>query len=142
MRWDGKSEKTLFFGCSWCRFCTQLETLSSPFFLMNWFYNNAGAADGPHDEETMAARDKEPKVLVWHSGLAEGWQEVAQLKPVWWGKAAVKGAAVRKPAVKESARELKEDAGRRAPMPLAPTQPAGSGGVGAFLKRLLGRVKK
>ena len=107
---------------------------------MNWYINNAGAAEGPNDDAAMAALVREKKLaldsLVWHAGL-DAWQTVAQLSPSWWvGKPAV--------AVSQQPAKAKADAsGRHLAGPKAPTSEATEDkGGGGFLKRLFGFGKK
>ncbi|WP_409215578.1 DUF4339 domain-containing protein [Prosthecobacter sp.] len=107
---------------------------------MNWYINNAGAAEGPMDESAMAELARAKKLaldsLVWHAGL-EAWQTVAQLSPAWWaGKPAQ--VAEKKPA------KSKDDASaRRLAGPKAPTSEAAEAKEGGgFLKRLFGFGKK
>lgn len=108
---------------------------------MNWYINNAGAAEGPKDEAAMAelVREKKlnPESLVWHAGL-DAWQTVAQLAPSWWtGK---KPAPV---APKSAAMPKPESAPRRLPGPKAPGGDApGEQSDGGFFKRLFGFGKK
>lgn len=107
---------------------------------MNWYINNAGAAEGPNDEAAMAAMVREKKLaldsLVWHAGL-DAWQTVAQLSPAWWGGKPASAAA------KQSATGKADASGRRLSGPKAPTSDATeekSGG--GFLKRLFSFGKK
>lgn len=57
---------------------------------MNWYLNNAGAAEGPYDEAVMTEMAQEQKIdsdsLVWHAGL-DAWALVAAISPPWWGAA-------------------------------------------------------
>ncbi|MDZ4405101.1 DUF4339 domain-containing protein [Prosthecobacter sp.] len=107
---------------------------------MNWYYNNAGAAEGPMDDHAMAELVRAKKLamdsLVWHAGL-DAWQTVAQLSPSWWaGKAAT--VAEKKPAKGKSDSSIRRLAG-----PNAPTAEAAEGKAGGgFLKRLFGFGKK
>lgn len=107
---------------------------------MNWYINNAGAAEGPLDENAMIELVRAKKLaldsLVWHAGL-EAWQTVAQLSPAWWGGKPA-------PVVEKKTAAGKKDSGiRRLTGPQAPTsdaaEPKESGG---FLKRLFGFGKK
>lgn len=106
---------------------------------MNWYINNAGAAEGPHDEAAMAGFVREKKLsmdsLVWHAGL-EAWQTVAQLSPSWLGGKAA-------PVAGQKAATDKKDSGvRRLAGPKAPTAEAVEEKSGGFLKRLFGFGKK
>lgn len=107
---------------------------------MNWYINNAGAAEGPHDEAAMAdmvrAKQLTSDSLVWHAGL-EAWQTVAQLSPSWSGGKVV-------PVVEKKGAVEKKDSGvRRLAVPIAPTaEEAERKEGGGFLKRLFGFGKK
>jgi hypothetical protein len=112
---------------------------------MNWYFNNAGAAEGPHDDDAMTALAREKKIvadsLVWHPGL-ESWQAVAALSPSWWGdqlpKPAAKTAATAKKKAVESG-----TAERRLGGPMAPTSEAVEKPErGGLLKRLFGFGRK
>ena len=107
---------------------------------MNWYINNAGAAEGPMDENAMAELARAKKLaldsLVWHAGL-EAWQTVAQLSPSWW---AGKPAQV---AEKHPAKAREVASARRLSGPNAPTSKATEAKEGGgFLKRLFGFGKK
>lgn len=106
---------------------------------MNWYINNAGAAEGPKDDAAMAELVREKKLsldsLVWHAGL-EAWQTVAQLSPSWLGG---KAAPV---AEKKSSQDKKDSGVRRLAGPKAPTAEASEEKSGGFLKRLFGFGKK
>ncbi|WP_395716219.1 DUF4339 domain-containing protein [Prosthecobacter sp.] len=106
---------------------------------MNWYINNAGAAEGPKDDAAMAEliRDKKLSMdsLIWHAGL-EAWQTVAQLSPAWLGGTA-------KPVVEKKEAVEKKDSGvRRLAGPKVPTAEAAGEKSGGFLKRLFGFGKK
>lgn len=107
---------------------------------MNWYINNAGAAEGPMDDPAMAELVRAKKLdldsLVWHAGL-DAWQPVAQLSPSWWtGKSAP--AAEKKPA-----KEKADASARRLSGPKAPTSDAAEAKAGGgFLKRLFAFGKK
>jgi hypothetical protein len=106
---------------------------------MNWYINNAGAAEGPKDDAAMAELVREKKLsmdsLIWHAGL-DAWQTVAQLSPSWLGGKA-------KPVVeKKEAVEKKESGVRRLAGPKAPTAETSEEKPGGFLKRLFGLGKK
>ncbi len=112
---------------------------------MHWYFNNAGAAEGPHDDDAMMAMAREKKIasdsLVWHPGL-ESWQAVAALSPSWWGDQLPKPTAKTAATTKKKAIET-ETAARRLGGPLAPTtevteKPEGGG----LLKRLFGFARK
>lgn len=105
---------------------------------MNWYYNNDGCADGPHDESAMRDFIQAGRIhagtLIWHAGL-ELWQEAGMLKAMWWQQ------NVPTPASSTKAND-KTQGLHRSPMPLAPTEkPAISKGGGLF-KRLFGRKDK
>lgn len=57
---------------------------------MNWYLNNAGAAEGPYDDSVMTEMAQAQKIdsdsLVWHAGL-DAWALVAAISPSWWGAA-------------------------------------------------------
>jgi len=112
------------------------------YFKMNWYYNNAGAAEGPMDDQAMTELVRVKKLmsdsLVWHAGL-EAWQTVAALAPAWWA------ASLPTPAVaaKKPAKEKADSGGRRLAEPNAPnTEAAETKEGGGFLKRLFGFGKK
>lgn len=114
---------------------------------MNWYINNAGAAEGPMDENAMAelarARKLASDSLVWHADL-ESWQTVAALAPSWWSAVLPTPAGRPVPAVEKKAGKAKaESSARRLSEPKAPTNEAAeakeSGGI---LKRLFGFGKK
>ena len=120
---------------------------------MNWYINNAGAAEGPHDERAMAELARAQKLasdsLVWHSGL-ESWQTVAALSPAWWG-AVLPTPADRPAPVLETKpipsaaplRSQQEAAPRRLTGPNAPSaETAAPKENGGLLKRLFGFGKK
>lgn len=106
---------------------------------MNWYINNAGAAEGPKDDAAMAELVREKKLsldsLVWHAGL-DAWQTVAQISPAWLG---VKAA----PVVEKKAADKKDSGVRRLAEPKAPTaETEEKKEGGGFLKRLFGFGKK
>lgn len=112
---------------------------------MNWYFNNAGAADGPHDDDAMTALAREKKIaadsLVWHPGL-ESWQAVAALSPSWWGDQVPKPAGRAAPAGKKTTPES-GIAARRLGGPMAPTtEVAEKAERGGLLKRLFGFGRK
>lgn len=107
---------------------------------MNWYINNAGAAEGPKDDAAMAELVREKKLtpdsLVWHAGL-EAWQAAAQLSPAWLG------GQVKQVAEKRKTEGKQAPGARRLVAPKAPTtgaaeKPEGGG----LLKRLFGFGKK
>lgn len=57
---------------------------------MNWYIDNAGAAEGPYDDHTMTEMAQGRRIasdsLVWHAGL-DAWASVAAISPAWWGAA-------------------------------------------------------
>lgn len=115
---------------------------------MNWYYDNAGAAEGPMDDQAMTELVRAKKLasdsLVWHAGL-EAWQTVAALAPAWWAASLPTPAG--RPAADAAARkpgnEASDAGGRRLAGPNAPnttaTEPKAAGG---FLRRLFGFGKK
>lgn len=108
---------------------------------MNWYINNAGAAEGPHDESAMAGLVREKKLsldsLVWHAGL-DAWQTVSQLSPAWWA-----GKPVPVVEKKKEPADKKDSGVRRLSGPKAPTSEAADEKTGGgFLKRLFGFGKK
>jgi len=124
-----------------------MEGASSLGAKMNWYFNNAGAAEGPHDDAVMTALAREKKIvadsLVWHAGL-EAWQTVAALSPSWWaaslppaGRAVPPTSKKLLPAAPEAGAERRLS-GPKAPTADAAEKPQGGG----LLKRLFGFVKK
>lgn len=102
---------------------------------MNWYINNAGAAEGPKDDEAMAELFRTKKLsldsIVWHTGL-DAWQPLSQLSPAWLGGKPVPTAAVKTEEAK------KKPGARRLAGPKAPiTAPAEQKPAG-LLKRLFG----
>jgi hypothetical protein len=114
---------------------------------MNWYYNNAGAAEGPMDDQAMTELARANKLasdsLVWHAGL-EAWQSVAVLSPAWWVAALPTPAGRPASAAKTPAKDKAADAGsRRLSGPNAPTMEAAeTQEKGGFFKRLFGFGKK
>ncbi len=118
---------------------------------MNWYINNAGAAEGPMDDHAMGelvrARKLASDSLVWHAGL-EAWQTVAALSPSWWGASlptpANRPAPVeQKKSAAAPAKKTEVAAARRLSGPNAPTAEAETTKEsGGFLKRLFGFGKK
>jgi len=114
---------------------------------MNWYYNNAGAAEGPMDDQAMTELVRAKKLvsdsLVWHAGL-EAWQTVAVLAPSWWAAALPTPAGRPAPvAAKKPAKEMADSGARRLAGPNAPTtEAAETKSGGGFLKRLFGFGKK
>ncbi|MGV3661640.1 MAG: DUF4339 domain-containing protein [Prosthecobacter sp.] len=116
---------------------------------MNWYINNAGAAEGPMDDHAMGELARAKKLasdsLVWHAGL-EAWQTVAALSPSWWG--ATLPTPANRPAPAEEKKpapgKAKTEVGaRRLAGPNAPTAEAATAKEGGgFLKRLFGFGKK
>lgn len=118
---------------------------------MNWYINNAGAAEGPLDDHAMGELARAQKLasdsLVWHAGL-EAWQTVAALSPAWWGSAlptpADRPAPVepkKKPAPEPTKAE--PTAARRLSGPNAPSAAtAAPNESGGLLRRLFGFGKK
>lgn len=121
---------------------------------MNWYINNAGAAEGPLDDHAMGELARAQKLasdsLVWHAGL-EAWHTVAALSPPWWGAAlptpADRPAPVmekKKPAPQPVAAKAEPAvAARRLSGPNAPSaEAAAPKESGGLLKRLFGFGKK
>lgn len=101
---------------------------------MTWYFNNGGAADGPHSESAMLTFIQEGCVnihsLIWHPGL-ELWQEAGVLQASWW--------QTPKPKSDTAATHEGNTASHRSTVPHAPTEkPTDNKGSG-FLKRLFGR---
>ncbi len=122
--------------------------LASPHHRMNWYINNAGAAEGPMDDHAMGELVRAQKLasdsLVWHAGL-EAWQTVAALAPSWWS-AALPTPAGRPVPVEEKKpplRKISDSNARRLATPQAPTiEAAAAKEGGGLLKRLFGFGKK
>lgn len=115
---------------------------------MNWYYNNAGAAEGPMDDQAMTELVRAKKLvsdsLVWHAGL-ETWQSVAVLSPSWWSASLPTPADRPAPvAARKPEKEKASESGvRRLSGPNAPTTEAAEAKEsGGFLKRLFGFGKK
>lgn len=114
---------------------------------MNWYYNNAGAAEGPLDDQAMTEMVRAKKLasdsLVWHAGL-EAWQSVAVLAPSWWAASLPTPAGRPVPvAAGKPAKETSDSGARRLAGPNAPTtETAETKPAGGFLKRLFGFGKK
>jgi len=117
---------------------------------MNWYLNNAGAAEGPYDESVMTEMARGQKIasdsLVWHAGL-EAWGSVAALSPAWWGAALPEPAVEAKPKKKaEASKPVDESAPapkRRLAAPVAPSEDAvAKKESGGLLKKLFGFGKK
>lgn len=107
--------------------------------MMTWYFNNDGAADGPYDDEAMAALFEQnrikAKTLVWHSG-AEQWQEIVTLSPSWWRPASVQGSDGLPPD--SGLRPTKAEAGTRGFIPKAPRAEVKTTEGAGFLRRLFG----
>jgi hypothetical protein len=105
---------------------------------MNWYFNNDGAADGPHDESAMLAFIQAGRVststLIWHGGL-DLWQEAGTLQTKWWQPLEAPAATVRKP-------EASTGTLHRSPLPIAPTEKPTAGKGVSLLKRWFGRKEK
>ncbi len=114
---------------------------------MNWYYNNAGAAEGPMDDQAMTEMVRAKKLvsdsLVWHAGL-EAWQSVAVLAPSWWEASLPTPAGRPVPvAAKKPAKEKSHSSARRLSGPNAPnTETVETKESGGFLKRFFGFGKK
>ncbi len=102
---------------------------------MTWYYNNEGAANGPHDDKAMqelAAKGLlNAHTLIWQNGM-ELWKEAGTLKPEWWQPLTNPPPEVKKP---ESSTSL---LGRRTPQPLAPSE-KGTVEKKGLLSRLFGK---
>jgi GYF domain 2 len=123
---------------------------------MNWYLENAGAAEGPYDDLAMTELARGHKVasdsLVWHAGL-EAWTSVAALAPSWWGAALPahepepmtrkKVVMAQQPLPATSADAPEVTPKRRLAAPVAPNEgsaePKESGGL---LKKIFGFGKK
>ncbi len=114
---------------------------------MNWYFNNAGAAEGPMDEAAMSQLAREKKLasdsLVWHAGL-DAWQTVAALSPSWWASSLPTPAGRPAPVEeKKPAKAKPAGDGRRLSSPNAPTTENDEKKEGGgLLKRLFGFGKK
>lgn len=121
---------------------------------MNWYLNNAGAAEGPFDESVMTEMARGQKIasdsLVWHAGL-EAWASVAVLSPSWWGTALPEPVVEAKPKKKvvmaqqplNATEEPKPAAKRRLSAPVAPSEDAEAKNKGGgLLKKLFGFGRK
>lgn len=104
---------------------------------MIWYYNNEGAASGPHDEKAMrqmaASGVLAARSLIWQAGM-ELWQEAGTLRPEWWQEP----AANLRP--EKSAEAGTASISRRTPQPLAPSEEVKQEKRG-LLSRLFGRKK-
>ncbi|MES2594938.1 MAG: DUF4339 domain-containing protein [Verrucomicrobiota bacterium] len=107
---------------------------------MTWFFNNDGAADGPHDEPTMLdfiqSGRLTSRTLIWHDGMP-AWKEAGMLQAVWWQPVEEPIAKARLKAPVKSAAEDGTPS-RRIGTPMAPIAEAPKAKVG-LLKRLFGR---
>lgn len=115
---------------------------------MNWYINNAGAAEGPMDDHAMGELARAHKLasdsLVWHTGL-DAWQSVAALAPSWWGATLPTPAGRPAPMEEKKAPPMAkpETNARRLATPNAPTAEAATAKEGGgLLKRLFGFGKK
>jgi len=128
---------------------------------MNWYIDNAGAAEGPYDAAAMTRMAREQRLdsdsLVWHADLEE-WQSVAALAPDWWGAALPTHAPEAAPAPNSRSKTAEKapaavpasdlpaepaQAKRRLTAPKAPTgddEPEKESG--GFLKKIFGFGKK
>jgi hypothetical protein len=70
---------------------------------MNWYIDNAGAAEGPYDDAAMTGLAQKHSLdsdsLVWHAGL-DAWASVAAISPAWWGAALPEPVKAAPPAAK------------------------------------------
>ncbi len=100
---------------------------------MTWYFNNEGVADGPYEDDAMAALLKQNRIkaqtLVWHVG-GESWQGISIQAPSWWQPTVATPTAVE---ATPSSRPLTRGLVPKAPQ--AEAKPQASGG---FLKRLFG----
>jgi|GEM_PF-559754 hypothetical protein len=119
---------------------------------MNWYLNNAGAAEGPYDDAVMTEMARDHKIasdsLVWYAGL-EAWGSVAVLSPAWWGAALPQPVVEAKPKKKvvidqqPLATSPEPAAKRRLAAPVAPSEDIGAKSEGGgLLKKLFGFGKK
>jgi hypothetical protein len=121
---------------------------------MNWYLNNAGAAEGPYDEAVMTEMARDHKVasdsLVWHAGL-DAWASIAVLSPSWWGAVLPQPAPEVRPKkvvidqqpLVTSTEESKPAAKRRLAAPVAPSEDTeAKQESGGLLKKLFGFGKK
>lgn len=107
---------------------------------MTWYFNNDGAADGPYDDEAMAAMLAQKRLqahtLIWHPG-AEVWQEITSLAPSWW----------QAPPAAKVVRANKKSVNADAPttrhlVPTAPSADSTPNPQPSFLKRLFSWGRK
>lgn len=121
---------------------------------MNWYLNNAGAAEGPYDDVVMTEMARDQKIdsdsLVWHAGL-EAWGSIAALAPSWWGavlpqpalEARPKKVVIDQQPLAVSPEPSKPAAKRRLAAPVAPSEDAeAKQESGGLLKKLFGFGKK
>lgn len=97
---------------------------------MNWYYNNDGTADGPHDEHTIQTFVNEGRIsartLIWNTEVTL-WREAGEIQPSWWEK----------PSVKPT--ETSDKVTDTYPEPIAPTQNGTNNKALSLFKRLFGR---
>ncbi|HYF37401.1 MAG TPA: DUF4339 domain-containing protein [Prosthecobacter sp.] len=115
---------------------------------MNWYFDNEGVADGPHDEDAMkvfaVAGQVGPQTLVWQPSMS-GWQEAVALKVTWLRPAQppVKEVApLPVPVPRTATGVLNPDTTRRVPVPSAPTGALTPGRKPGFFRRLFGFGRK
>jgi hypothetical protein len=121
---------------------------------MNWYLNNAGAAEGPYDDAVMTEMARDHKVasdsLVWHAGL-EAWGSIAALTPSWWGavlpqpalEARPKKVVIDQQPLAVSPEPTQPAAKRRLAAPVAPSEDTEAKNEGGgLLKKLFGFGKK
>ena len=112
------------------------------FGRMNWYFDNEGVADGPHDEPAMmvyaTAGQVAPETLVWQPSMS-GWQEALALKVSWWRhpQGPVSDVAPVPVPVPRTASGTLTDS-RRPPIPSAPTGALPGSGTAGFFRRLFG----
>ncbi len=91
---------------------------------MNWYIDNAGAAEGPYDDAAMTALAHQQKLasdsLVWHAGL-NAWGSVAAISPDWWGAALPEPLKAPTPATKTRKKASLSETESPAPKPMTTT---------------------
>lgn len=99
---------------------------------MTWYFNNDGVADGPYEDEAMAALLVQNRIkghtLVWQVG-GETWQEIAAQAPDWWQPVTAAQTDAVVSTRPPTTRGLVPNA------PVVEAKPAASGG---FLKKMFG----
>ena len=114
---------------------------------MNWYYNSDGNAQGPLDEEAMAARLREGDVtsdtLIWQRALSQ-WQSIRQLSPAWAQQPPAptngsKSAPVSPETPSVSRSRVGSTPARSTLTPKAPSEDSNAPAKTGFLKRLFKR---